>query len=45
MHMKQNPDSSVFPAVRRQLVDLDGPLFKVFSEVGFCIVEKYITLI
>lgn len=34
MEVKTAADGSTFPAVTRQLVDLDGPLYKVLCEVG-----------
>lgn len=33
MHIKKSSNNSTFPAVMRQLVDLNGALFNVFSEV------------
>lgn len=33
MEVKTAADGSTFPAVTRQLVDLNGPLFKVLCEV------------
>lgn len=35
MEVKEASDGSTFPAVTRQLVDLEGPLFKVLCEVIF----------